>query len=61
METENLDSIMYIAIKGPTSGFDDILMDAIVLWKNATKFRFLFTNPEKYLSGATKEVEDLQI
>jgi hypothetical protein len=31
METENLDSIMYIAIKGPTSGFDDILMDAIVL------------------------------
>jgi hypothetical protein len=44
MKTENLDSIMLIAIEDPTLDFDSIYMNAIVLWKNATKFRFLFTN-----------------
>jgi hypothetical protein len=52
---------MCIAIEGPTLGFDDILMDAIVLWKNATKFKYLFTNPEKYLSRAAEEVDDLEL
>jgi hypothetical protein len=28
---------------------------AIVLWKNATKFWYLFINLEKYLKGAAKE------
>jgi hypothetical protein len=31
MKTKNLDSIMLIAMEGPTLGFDNILMDAIVL------------------------------
>ena len=31
IKIENLDGIMYIAIEGPTLGFDDILMNAIVL------------------------------
>jgi hypothetical protein len=51
-----LDSIMLNAIEGPTSNFNSILMDAIVLWKNATKFRILFTNPKKYLSGAMQQM-----
>jgi hypothetical protein len=61
MKIENLDSIMHIGMEGPTSGFDSILMDAIVLMKNAIKFRFLFTNPEKYLSGVVVEVDDLEL
>ncbi len=32
-----------------------MLVDAITLWKNARKFRYLFTNPEKYLSRAAKD------
>jgi hypothetical protein len=61
MKTKNLDSIMRIAIEGPTSGFDNILMDAIALWKNSTKFRYLFIKPKKYLSGAAEEVDDLKL
>ena len=36
---------MLNAIEGPILDFNSILMDAIVLWKNAIKFRILFTNP----------------
>ena len=36
--------------------FDAILLDAIVLWKNSTKFRHLFTNPERYLIRAVEDV-----
>jgi hypothetical protein len=35
MKIENLDSIMFIAIKGPTSNFDSILMDAIYYTQKA--------------------------
>jgi hypothetical protein len=31
-------------------------MDAIVLQKNATKFRYLFTNLKKYLTGVAEEL-----
>ena len=27
-----------------------------MLWKNSTKFRHLFTNPERYLRGAAEDV-----
>jgi hypothetical protein len=57
MKSKNLDSIMLIAIEGPTSDFDSILMDAIVLWKNATKLWFLFTNLEKYLLKAGQQMK----
>jgi hypothetical protein len=55
MITTSLKSVMRVALEGPTKDFDSILMDAIVLWKNATKFWYLFTNLKKYLIGATKE------
>ena len=56
MRTFHLDSIMRVSMEGPEKDFDAILLDAIVLWKNGTKFRHLFTNPERYLIGATEDV-----
>ena len=47
MTTLNLDSIMRVFMEGPEKDFDAILLDAIVLWKNSTEFRHLFTNPER--------------
>jgi hypothetical protein len=55
MISSTLESIMRVAMEGPAIDFEPILMDAIVLWKNATKFRYLFTNPERYLTGAAEE------
>jgi hypothetical protein len=51
MITTTLESVMWVAIKEPAKDFDSILMDAIVFWKNATKFWYLFSNLEKYLTG----------
>ena len=47
---------MPVSMEGPERDFDAILLDAIVLWKNSTKFRHLFTNPERYLIGAAEDV-----
>jgi hypothetical protein len=47
MITTTLESVMQVAMEGPAKDFDSILMDAIALWKNATKFWYLFTNLEK--------------
>jgi hypothetical protein len=38
MITITLESVMRVDMEGPAKDFDSILMDAIVLWKNATKF-----------------------
>jgi hypothetical protein len=57
--TTHLDSVMRVAIEGPTKIFEFILQEAISLWKDSRKFRFLFTNPEKYLAGRVEvESED---
>ena len=29
---------------------DNVLMEAIALWRNSTKFRWLFSHPQRYLS-----------
>ena len=47
---------MRVSMEGPKKDFDAILLDAIVLWKNITKFRHLFTNPEKYFIGVAEDV-----
>ena len=56
MTTLNLDSIMQVSMEGPKKDFDAVLLDAIVLWKNSTTFRHLFTNLERYVTGATEDV-----
>jgi hypothetical protein len=42
---------MRVAIEGPNNDFDDILTSALDLWKDDSKFRYLCTNLEHYLSG----------
>ena len=45
MSTSNLESMMRVAIEGPYNDFDDILTSALDLWKDAAKFRYLYSNP----------------
>ena len=47
---------MRVSMEGLEKDFYAILLDAIVLWKNSTKFKHLFTNPERYLTGAAEDV-----
>ena len=56
MTTLNLDSIMQVSMEGLEKDFDAILLDAIVLWKNSTIFKHLFTNLERYLIEATEDM-----
>ena len=59
MTTTHLDSVMRVAIEGPTNNFEFILQEAISLWKDSRKFRFLFTNHDKYLAERVEvESED---
>ena len=55
MFTSNLESMMRVAIEGPDNGFDDILASALDLWKDDAKFRYLHSNPKRYLSGASDD------
>ena len=57
--TKNLDSLLRIALEGPKEGAKGILIEAVALWKNSTKFRYLFSNPQLYLSGQNV-TEELQ-
>jgi len=55
----HLDNVMRVAIEGPTKNFEFILQEAISLWKDSRKFRFLYTNHDKYLAGRVEvESED---
>ena len=56
LQTRSLESIMRIALEGPTNDVDVFLVEAIALWKNSRKFRYLFSNPGRYL--ANNAVED---
>jgi hypothetical protein len=50
-----LESMMLVAIEGPNNDFDDILTSALDLWKDDAKFRYLYSNSERYLSGASDD------
>jgi hypothetical protein len=41
---------MRIALEGPDEEVDDIIGDAIPLWKKDSKYRFLYANPSSYLN-----------
>jgi hypothetical protein len=53
MSTSSLESMMRVAIEGPDNDFDDILTSALEFWKDNAIFRYLYSNPEHYLSGAS--------
>ena len=55
MSTSNLESMMRVAIEGPYNDFEDILTSALDLWKDDAKFRYLYNNPKRYLSGASDD------
>ena len=42
---------MRVSIKDLRGDLDNVLMEAIALWRNSTKFRWLFSHPQSYLSG----------
>jgi len=47
---KNLEAMLGIALEGPNDNFDNIIQEAIPLWKNETKYRFLYANPSQYMS-----------
>jgi len=60
LQTKNLESIIRVAIEGMCADRECILIEAISLWKNSRKFRWLFSHPEKYLSAhLDREGEDV--
>ena len=51
MSTSNLESMIRVAMEGLDNNFDDILTSALDVWKDVAKFCYLYSNPERYLSG----------
>jgi hypothetical protein len=49
--SKNLDAMLRIALEGPDEKVDDIIGDAIPLWKKDSKYRFLYANPSSYLNS----------
>ena len=46
-------AMLRIALKGPNENFDNIMEEAISLWKIGTKYWFLCANPSDYVSSAS--------
>jgi len=44
-----------LALESPNEDFDNIIEEAILWWKNSSKFRHLYENPKPYLARATEE------
>ena len=49
LNTKHLESIMRLALEGRKENFDHMLVEAIELWGNLAKWRYLYSNLEKYL------------
>jgi len=62
MLIKNLESVLRVALEGPIEDYFDIINEAIGIWKNNTKFRYLFSHPERYLCGMVlSEQEDTNL
>ena len=48
-----MEAMLRIALKGPDENFDNIIEEAIPLWKNGTKYWFLYANLSCYMSSAS--------
>ena len=42
--------MLRIALETSNKNFDTIIEEAIPLWKNETKYQFLYANPSLYMS-----------
>jgi hypothetical protein len=69
LKTQYLESVLRIVLEGPKEGPQDgcesLLVEAIGLWKRSTKYRYLYSDPERYLAeqgnigGVDGDLEDL--
>jgi hypothetical protein len=50
--SKNLEALLRVALEGPEEEYDAILMDVIPMWKNETKYKFLYADLATYQSGA---------
>ena len=48
-QIKNLEFVMRLALEGPSGDATHVLMEAAILWKNFSKFKFLFFKLQKYL------------
>ena len=52
--------MLRIALEGSDEGIDDIIIDVVPLWKNDSKYRFLYANSSSYLNTpSTPSVSDV--
>ena len=50
LDKKYLECIMCISMEDLCGDLDNVLMEAIAWWRNSTKFRRLFSHPQRYLS-----------
>ena len=53
LRSKNLKTILRIALERLDENFDNIIEEAIFLWKNGTKYQFLYVNSPQYVSSAS--------
>lgn len=51
MLVENVESVLRITLKDLIEGCHEIFAEAMGIWNNHTKFKYLFSNSERYLFG----------
>ena len=51
LDTKHLECIMRVSMEDLCDDLDNVLMEAIALWRNSTKFRWLLLHLQRYLLG----------
>ena len=54
--SKNLNAMLR-ALEGPDQEVNDMIGDAIPLWKKDSKYRFLYANPSSYLNSLNTTLE----
>jgi len=49
--SKNFEAMLRIALDGPNEHVGDIVCDVILLWKNDSKYGFLYANPTSHLNA----------
>jgi hypothetical protein len=58
LKTKILESVLRVALEGPYDNVEAILIEAISLWINERKYRYLFARPEIYLNNGVDKGND---
>jgi len=54
--TKHLHVVLRVALEGPQDDYDYILVEAMELWRNSAKWRYLYLHLEKYLVGHSSQI-----